>query len=151
MQKFFLLTFEKKVWTSFTKFLWFFEYKYKSWYMYSWFSYQSAIIKPTNIRLIVILDLTDCYWKTPVTVSDYSTQGNLSINIGVVAESIEWSWLIPHRPPPSVSLTGDTQKDWERETTCWRWAEGRGGWGAKSYDCKVWPSINIQYSLSIES
>ncbi len=29
----------------------------------------------------------------------------------------------PPRPPPSpsVSSIGDTQKDWGRETTCWRW------------------------------
>ncbi len=29
-------------------------------------------------------------------------------------------------PPLSVSTTGDTQEDWERETTCWR---ERGWWG----------------------
>jgi len=34
-------------------------------------------------------------------------------------------WLLaPHPPPspplPSVSQTGDTQDDWERETSCWR-------------------------------
>ncbi len=46
-------------------------------------------------------------------------------------------------PLPSVSSTGDTQGDWERETT--RWREGGGGDGreAKSYDDKkAWSSIN---------
>jgi hypothetical protein len=40
--------------------------------------------------------------------------------------------LAPSPPPafplsPSVISTGDTQEDWERETTCWR-ERGRRGW-----------------------
>ncbi len=47
-----------------------------------------------------------------------------------------------HPPPlPSGSSAGDTQEDWERETTCWRERGGCGG--AKSYDGeKAWSSIN---------
>ncbi len=47
-------------------------------------------------------------------------------------------------PFPSISLSGDTQEDWERETTWWqeREVEGGGG-GAKSYEGeKAWCSIN---------
>ncbi len=33
-------------------------------------------------------------------------------------------------------LTGDTQEDWERETTCWRDKGEGGGRGAESIDCK---------------
>ncbi len=59
-------------------------------------------------------------------------------------------WLLaqPSPPHPSVSSTGDTQEDWERETTCWRETGGRGWEGkvAKLYDRKkAWPSIN--YSI----
>ncbi len=56
-------------------------------------------------------------------------------------------------PLPSVSSTGDTQEDWEKEASCWGSYEwGRGVWGAESYDRKkFWYSINhsilIQYSL----
>ncbi len=55
-------------------------------------------------------------------------------------------WLLPHLLPPfpSVNSTGDTQEDWERQSTYW-WEKGRGGdvGGAKSYDGgKAWPSIN---------
>ncbi len=54
-------------------------------------------------------------------------------------------WLLPtpsFPPLPLVSSTGDTQKDWERETTCWRERRG-GGEGAKSYDGdKAFVSIN---------
>jgi hypothetical protein len=61
------------------------------------------------------------------------------------ADSIEWFIedqafsrydLAPHHPPPPVSKLdrqcGDTQEDWERETTCWR--NRVGGRGAKSYE-----------------
>ncbi len=50
--------------------------------------------------------------------------------------------LAPRRPPtppplPSVSWTGDTQEDWERETTCLRErGEKWGGRGAESYERK---------------
>ncbi len=54
-----------------------------------------------------------------------------------------------HPLPPSlqsVSSTGNTQEDWERETTCKRKRGGKGGGegrGAQSYDSKkAWPSIN---------
>ncbi len=44
-------------------------------------------------------------------------------------------------PLPSLSWTGDTQKDWEREAICCR--ERGGGRGAESYDRKkAWSSIN---------
>ncbi len=64
------------------------------------------------------------------------------------AESIEWfieghaffrSYDLAPPPPslPSVRWTGNTQEDWERETTCWRKKRGEGGGrGAKSYDGK---------------
>jgi hypothetical protein len=44
----------------------------------------------------------------------------------------------PARTLPSKSSTSDTQKDWERETTCWqeRAGTGGGGGGAKSYDAR---------------
>ncbi len=55
------------------------------------------------------------------------------------SESIEWfkegqafsrSYdLAPSTPLPLKSVrvaTGDTQEDWERETTCWREGDGRG-------------------------
>ncbi len=37
-------------------------------------------------------------------------------------------WLLPHPLPPlpSLSSTGDTEKDWERETTRWREGLGQG-------------------------
>ncbi len=45
----------------------------------------------------------------------------------------------PSPPLPSVNLTGDTQEDWERKTTCWAGVEG----GAKSSERKkAWSSIN---------
>ncbi len=58
--------------------------------------------------------------------------------------------LIP-RPPrlfhsPVSSSTGDTQKDWERETTCWRergWGMGVGEEFRIIYDLKEpWTSVN---------
>ncbi len=67
-------------------------------------------------------------------------------------ESIEWfiedqaispSLDLALPPPPSVISTGDTQDDWETETTCRREIGGGGGGGAKSYDVeKAWSSIN---------
>ncbi len=71
-----------------------------------------------------------------------------------VTESIEWFiedqdafgrmiWLLCHPlhpcPPPLPvnSSTGDTQEDWEKETTCWwEWGEWGGGGGAESSDSK---------------
>ncbi len=53
--------------------------------------------------------------------------------LGLLA--IVW-WLLPHPLAPSlpsVSSTGDTQEDLERETTCWRERGGRE---------KAWSSIN---------
>jgi hypothetical protein len=52
-----------------------------------------------------------------------------------------------HPLPPSlqsVSSTGNTQEDWERETTRKRKRDGKGGGrGAQSSDRKkAWPSIN---------
>ncbi len=49
----------------------------------------------------------------------------------------------PPPPLPSVSSTGDTQEDWERETTCWREREEVVGEEPKSYDRKkAWHSMN---------
>ncbi len=46
-------------------------------------------------------------------------------------------------PLPSVSLTADTQEDWEKETTCWWERVEGGGGGAKSSESeKTWFSIN---------
>ncbi len=71
-------------------------------------------------------------------------------------ESIEWflegqavSWSSdlaprpPLSPPPmSVSSTGDTQEDWERETSCWRKRGKGGGRADESYDRKqAWSPI----------
>ncbi len=53
---------------------------------------------------------------------------------------------LPHPLPPLpwVSSTGDTQEDWERETTWWRERGGGDGEGAKPYDGeKAWSSIDI--------
>ncbi len=71
---------------------------------------------------------------------------------GIRPESIEWFvedqafsiWLVP-RPSPSVSSTGDTQEDRERETL----TDGRGDEvGAKSL--RWWESL-VLYSHSILS
>jgi hypothetical protein len=45
------------------------------------------------------------------------------------------------RPPPlsSMSLTGDTQEDWVRETSCWREREGRG-WARSQI---IWPQESL--------
>jgi len=51
------------------------------------------------------------------------------------AFSLKYHLTLSHPLPPSlpsVSSTGDTQKDWERETTCWL-DRGLGGVGARSY------------------
>jgi hypothetical protein len=52
-------------------------------------------------------------------------------------------------PSPVRSLTGDTQKGWERETTSYRERGGSGGRLTESYDHtrKFGPLKNIQYSL----
>ncbi len=34
--------------------------------------------------------------------------------------AVVWSGACPTPPPPLPLSTGDTQKNWERETTCWR-------------------------------
>ncbi len=52
---------------------------------------------------------------------------------------------LPSPPPPlpTVYSTGDTQEDWERETTCWRVKEYEVFEAPKSHDCeKAWSSIN---------
>ncbi len=57
-------------------------------------------------------------------------------------------WFLAHPLPPhlpSVSSIGDTQEDWERETTCCgERGVGGSGRGAELYDHrkKAWPSIN---------
>ncbi len=55
-------------------------------------------------------------------------------------------WLLspPLTPLPSVSSSGDTQEDWERETTCLTEdGEEGGGGGAEIYDGeKAWSTIN---------
>ncbi len=64
-----------------------------------------------------------------------------------------WLLLYSSAPPPcwQYKLDRDTQKNWERETTCWREKrEGVGG-GAKSYDSrKPGPLKIIQYSLILQ-
>ncbi len=53
-------------------------------------------------------------------------------------------WFAPAHPlPPLAFVTGDTQEDRERETTClWESGEG-GGRGAESYNRnQAWSSIN---------
>jgi hypothetical protein len=49
----------------------------------------------------------------------------------------------PTLPPlPSVSSIGETQENWEKETTCWREGEGAGE-EPNQYDRKkLWSSIN---------
>jgi hypothetical protein len=55
-------------------------------------------------------------------------------------------WLLPHPLPPfpSVSSTGGTQEDWERETTCWR---GRWGMG-RSQIIQRWESLVLYKSFN---
>jgi hypothetical protein len=50
-------------------------------------------------------------------------------------------------PLPSVSSTGDTQEDWERETTCWR-DEGELGW-ARSRIIRLRESLLLYKSFNI--
>ncbi len=54
------------------------------------------------------------------------------------------AWFLAQSlPVPSVSSTGDTQEDWERETICWQERGEGGGREAESYDRKkAWSSIN---------
>ncbi len=72
-------------------------------------------------------------------LNDYRGQGFLAV--------VWFGSFLAHSlpPPPEVSSTGDTQEDWERETTCWR-DRGEGG-GRKAESCdrkkkKAWSSIN---------
>ncbi len=57
-------------------------------------------------------------------------------------------WLLAHPLPPlpSAISTGDTQEDWERETTCWQERGVGGAWGGgEAYPDdgeKAWFSIN---------
>ncbi len=49
----------------------------------------------------------------------------------------------PLLPLPSVILAGDTQEDWEKETTCWWRGGGRGEgrrWG-RSHIIRLWKSL----------
>ncbi len=68
-------------------------------------------------------------------------------SLRVDTESFEWfiEYMLSRRrifgsyptlssPYPTVSSTGDTQEDWDRETTCWRERGGMGWGGAQSYD-----------------
>ncbi len=116
-------------------------------------------------------------WRTTLPVQLRSTQGDWwnghkteEINVNNHSIKRYWmiyrgpyflavvymKWLLSHPPPPVPleSSTGDTQEDWERETTCWRERGDEGGGGAKSYDGeKVWSSINhsilsgVQYTV----
>ncbi len=56
--------------------------------------------------------------------------------------AVVWFGSTTTLPPilHSVSSTGDTQEDWERETSCWRERWEGGGRGAESNI--AWPSIN---------
>jgi hypothetical protein len=57
--------------------------------------------------------------------------------------------LAPPRPLQSVCSAGDTQEDWEIETTCPYGRGGRGGGGSKSHlrEGKPGPLYIIQYSF----
>jgi hypothetical protein len=56
---------------------------------------------------------------------------------------IIWLKDTPPSPPlPSVSSTGETQEDGERETTCRRERGEGGGGGAQSYDGETLSSMN---------
>ncbi len=54
------------------------------------------------------------------------------------------SWLYAPPPlPPSVSSTGDTQEDWERETSCWRERNSEyGGRELTASAIDAWYSVN---------
>ncbi len=64
--------------------------------------------------------------------------------------AVKWFASSPAPPPPnslpSVSSTGDTQEDWERETTCWRERGGGGGWGATAKRLVKYKSFNILWA-----
>ncbi len=67
--------------------------------------------------------------------------------IYVYSARLSRSYDMAHPPPPpplqSISLTSDTQEDWERETTYWQERGKGGGRGAESDDGKkAWSSIN---------
>jgi len=54
-------------------------------------------------------------------------------------------------PFASVSSTGDTQEDWEREATFWRKRGEWGGFGAELHDRKKsWSSINHSILSELE-
>jgi hypothetical protein len=54
------------------------------------------------------------------------------------------AWFGSSATPPSVSSTGNTQEDWERETTCWR--ERVGEEANNTMARKPSPPSIIQYS-----
>ncbi len=66
-----------------------------------------------------------------------------------------WFGFFPLPPSPLLQLIssiGDTQKDWERETTCWRERGEGGGRGVKSYDGETaWSSINNSILSALDS
>ncbi len=87
------------------------------------------------------------------TVKDYINWSDCLIqrvlNKFTESQAFSRSYGLAPRPPtppplPSVSSNGDTQEDWERETTCWGERVEGGGRGAKSYDRKEsWSSTNF--------
>jgi len=61
--------------------------------------------------------------------------------------AVVWSGSSPHHP--SVSLTGETQEDWERYRytwSCWRERGWGGGEGAESHDRKK-AEYSIKHSM----
>ncbi len=109
-------------------------------------SYHSLFLfwKKNNI-IFLFLDIFEKLSFSSSLLSD-ETREYWMIYKGLCLLAIVWFGSPPHplTPLPVVSLTGDTQEDCERETTCWRTREGGGGEeGAKSYDAeKAWSSIN---------
>jgi hypothetical protein len=77
-------------------------------------------------------------WHPTTASTEWLTEGQ--------AFSWSYDWLPAYATflPPSVhvSLTRDIQKDWERETGCWR--EGGVYWGEELNHTteKAWSSIN---------
>ncbi len=101
----------------------------------------SKIIKGTNglstAHLIVSQDsLLDWFMprRTPTTPPPQRVLNDLQ------RARLSRSLWLGSSPPPS---TGDTQEDWERETTCSRERGEGGGRGTESFDRKeAWASTN---------
>jgi hypothetical protein len=90
------------------------------------------------------MEISGSRWRKMTQILQCTSGSNQWFIEGQAFRGVVWfGSSSPPPPPPSVSLTGDTQEDWETETTCWRErGEGVVHWAESYHGQKAWSSIN---------